>query len=478
MPEAAYPGVGWLSILPPLLAIFLAIRTKQVFISLFAGLWLGWIILARGNPLSGLVQALDACIHVFADAGNTQVILFSALVGALITFTQYSGGMEGFVAWMTARGLVNSRRKGGLLAWIIGVIVFVESSICVLVAGTVARPLFDKLKISREKLAYICDSTSAPKCVLIPLNAWGAFVIGLLMKQNVEHPVAAFVSSMPYNFYAIGAMVLVVVVILSGRDFGPMRAAEQRVRVEGKILRDGATPLMSAEVTMVKAKPGIPLRAINMVLPIAVLVVMMPVGLLVTGNGNLMQGSGATAVFWAVLAALVAAALAYRVQGILKTDEIMTQFMTGVGGLIPLATLMLLAFAIGDVCKLLGTGPYVAGITKAAVHPGFVPALVFLVACGIAFATGTSWGTFAIMIPIAIPMVEPLGLHQGVMIAAVLGGGVFGDHCSPISDTTIISSMASACDHIDHVRTQLPYAMLAAAAAVVLYLLIGFLQTV
>lgn len=469
--------MGWLSILPPLLAILLAIRSKQVYISLFAGLWLGWIILAHGNPVLGLVQALDACVNVFADAGNTKVILFSALVGALITFTQYSGGMEGFVNWMTARGLVNSRRKAGLLAWFIGIIVFVESSICVLVAGTVARPLFDKLKISREKLAYICDSTSAPKCILIPLNAWGAFVIGLLLKQNVENPVAAFLSSMPYNFYAIAAMALVFASIVFDRDVGPMRAAEHRVRHEGKILRDGATPLISAEVTMVQAKPGIPLRAINMILPITVLVVMMPVGLLITGKGSLMQGSGATAVFWAVLAGLIAAAVAYRIQGILKTSEIMTQFMSGVGGLIPLATLMLLAFAIGDVCKLLGTGPYVAGIARAAVHPGFVPALIFLAACGIAFATGTSWGTFAIMIPIAIPMVEPLGLNQGLMIAAVLGGGVFGDHCSPISDTTIISSMASACDHIDHVRTQLPYALSAAGVAFILYLVFGFMHT-
>jgi len=469
------PSFGFWAVLPPIVAIALAIRTKQVFISLFAGVWLGYTIIAAGHPLAGLVEAMEACVSVFADAGNTKVILFSCLVGALITFTQYSGGMEGFIQWITRRGLVNTRRKAGLLAWLLGLIVFVESSICVLIAGAVSRPLFDKLKISRERLAYICDSTSAPKCVLVPLNAWAAFVIGLLIKQGVENPVDAFVSAIPYNFYAILAILFVLATIVLERDIGPMRAAERRVRFEGKILRDGATPLVSAEVTALKPKPGVPLRPINMVLPILAMVVMMPAGLLITGKGSLFAGSGATAVFWAVLAGLVVGAVSYRLQGILTLHEIMDQFMAGVGGLIPLAALMLLAFAIGDVCKILGTGPYVASLARASVHPGFVPALIFLVTCGISFATGTSWGTFAIMIPIAVPMIQPLGLNAALVIAAVLGGGVFGDHCSPVSDTTIISSMASACDHIDHVRTQLPYALLAAGATLVLYLIFGLM---
>ncbi len=468
------PDYGWLSILPPLVAILLAIRSKQVFLSLFAGVFLGYTILAGGNPLKGVVDALEACVQVFSDAGNTKVILFSCMVGALITFTQYSGGMEGFVQWVTRRGWVTTRRQAGLLAFFTGMVVFVESSICVLVAGSVSRPLFDKLKVSREKLAYICDSTSAPKCILIPLNAWGAFIIGLLQEQHVGHPVQAFVASMPFNFYAIIAIALVLWTILSQKDLGPMAAAEKRV-LGGKIARDGAEPLVSQEVLAVQPKPGIPLRAVNMVLPVGVMVIMMPIGLLITGHGNLMQGSGSTAVFWAVLMGLAVAAVAYRLQGLLTVREIMDQFMKGVGGLVSLAALMMLAFAIGATCRALGTGPYVAGLADAFITPKLVPALLFLISCGIAFATGTSWGTFAIMIPIAMPMVEPLGLHMGLTLAAVLGGGVFGDHCSPISDTTIISSMASACDHIDHVATQLPYALLAAGVSLLGYAVLGFL---
>jgi len=465
---------GWLSILPPLLAIFLAIKTKHVYISLVLGIWLGWTIIHSWNPVSGLIDTLGALVNVFKDEDNTRVILFSGLVGAIITFTQYSGGMKGFINWVVGKGLVRTRKSAGLLAWFLGFIIFIEANICVLVSGAVARPIFDKLKISREKLSYILDSTSAPKCILIPLNAWGAFVIGLLVIQGVENPVRVLISSMPFNFYAILALLLVLITVLTGRDFGPMKKAEHRVRVENKLLRDGAEPLISAEVVQMEAKEGIPPRALNMILPVVTMVVMMPVVLLITGKGNLMEGSGSASVLWAVIAGLAVGAVAYRAQGIMKVKEITDIFMKGVGGLIPLASLMILAFAIGDICDALGTGPFVAQAAKSTLNPGVIPAVVFLVSCFIAFSTGTSWGTFAIMIPIAVPMINIIGLHPGLIIAAVLGGGVFGDHCSPISDTTIISSMASATDHIDHVRTQLPYALTAAGFSLLLFIIFGF----
>ena len=465
---------GWLSILPPLLAIFLAIKTKHVYISLVLGIWLGWTIIHSWNPVSGLIDTLGALVNVFKDEDNTRVILFSGLVGAIITFTQYSGGMKGFINWIVGKGLVRTRKSAGLLAWFLGFIIFIEANICVLVSGAVARPIFDKLKISREKLSYILDSTSAPKCILIPLNAWGAFVIGLLIIQGVENPVRVLISSMPFNFYAIFALLIVLIVVVTEKDFGPMKKAEHRVRVEDKLLRDGAEPLISTEVVTMEAKEGIPPRAINMILPVVTMVVMMPVVLLITGKGNLMEGSGSASVLWAVIAGLAVGAVAYRVQGIMKVKEITDIFMKGVGGLIPLASLMILAFAIGDICDVLGTGPFVAQAAKSTLNPGIIPTVIFLVSCFIAFSTGTSWGTFAIMIPIAVPMINIMGLNPGLIIAAVLGGGVFGDHCSPISDTTIISSMASASDHIDHVRTQLPYALTAAGFSLLLFIIFGF----
>ncbi|MEZ4589217.1 MAG: Na+/H+ antiporter NhaC family protein [Gemmatimonadales bacterium] len=464
---------GWLSILPPIVAIALAIRTKQVFLSLGLFVWLGWTIMSGGNPVAGLVKSVDTFLTSVTDPDNARVLMFSALIGAMITFTQASGGMEGFVDWAERRGLARSRRTVSLFTVLVSMLVFLESNFGLLVSGSVARPLFDKCRISREKLAYVIDATCSPKCILIPLNAWGAYVIGLLAAQEVAQPVSLLVSALPFNFYAILAILLALLVILSGRDIGPMREAERRVREEGKLLRDGAKPMVSAEVSAVTAKPGAPRRALNMVIPIAVMVATVPIVLSYTGNGDLMAGSGSKAVLWGVIVGLLVAAVAYRAQGIMTFEELTDNTIRGIQGLIPLVIVLSLAFAISATTRALGTGVFVAQAAQAAL-PGFaIPAVIFLLACLIAFSTGTSWGTFAIMIPIVIPMIEILHLHPALALGAALGGGIFGDHCSPISDSTIVASMASATDHIDHVRTQLPYALAAAGGALVLFLGFG-----
>lgn len=464
---------GWLSLLPPVLAILLAMKTRQVYLSLFLGIWTGWIVLSGGNPFLGFTKALDSIVNVFTDAGNTRVILFSAMVGAVITFTQRSGGVDGFIQWVGARGLTNSPRRAALFTWLIGVILFIESSITILVAGAISRPVFDKLRISREKLAYILDSTSAPICILIPFNAWGAYVVTLLLNENIQNPVAVFTYAVPLNFYALTAVLFVLFIILTGKDFGPMRTAEKRAREEGKVLADDAEPLVSTEVIALPAKEGISPSARNMIVPISIMVLMMPVGLLVTGNGSILNGSGSTAVFWAVLAAVVSAAIMYKIQKIFTTSEEVDLFFKGVGGLMPMAILLVLAFSIGATCKELGTGIYVANTAQEFISPRFVPIIIFIVSAFIAFSTGTSFGTFAIMIPIAVPMAATMDVNLSACVAAVLGGGVWGDHSSPISDTSIIASMGSASDHIDHVKTQLPYATVAGVIALICYLLSG-----
>ena len=480
---------GWLSIVPPIVAIALAIKTKQVFFSLALFVWLGWTIMSGWNPGSGPREPVDVLlapvtglresVHVFivsvTDPDNARILLFSALIGAMITYTQFSGGMQGFVDWIERRGLARSKRSVGLLSATVSMSIFLESNFGLLVAGSVARPLFDKCRISREKLSYIIDATCSPKCILIPLNAWGAYVIGLLAAQDVANPVALMVSTLPLNFYAILAIVLVFVVIITGWNLGPMREAERRVIEEGKLLRDGAEPLISAEVAMAPAKESVPKRAINMVAPIAIMVATVPIVLWITGDGNIMSGSGSRAVLWGVIVGLLAAAVAYRIQGIMTIKDMSENVIKGIQGLIPLVIVLSLAFTIGATTKALGTGVFVAQAAQATLPAGVVPAIVFLLACFIAFSTGTSWGTFAIMIPIVIPMVELLDLHPGLTVAAALGGGIFGDHCSPISDSTIVASMASATDHIDHVRTQLPYALVAAGGAMVLFLVFGFM---
>jgi Na+/H+ antiporter NhaC len=489
---------GILSLLPPIIAIILAIKTRQVFVSLLFGVWLGWIILSDGNLIVGTTSTIEALVNVFNDSGNTKTIMFSSLVGALIALIQKSGGVAGFIIlinkfldYLEKKKFGKSRKTVQLLAWATGTIIFVESSINALTVGTVFRPVFDKLRIPREKLAYIADSISAPTCILIPLNAWGAYIMGLIAAHGLSNPLNILIYSFTFNFYPMLAMAMVLFVIFTQIDFGPMRKAELRAQMEGKVLRDGAIPLISADVVSINKKENIKENPINMIIPILVMVGMMPLMLIFTGWNNvdnisslkwyekiftaLGKGSGSTAVLYSVLTAILTSIILYLSQKIFSFSETIELIFKGISGLIPLALLMMLAFAIGTVCRELGTGIYVAEFSKQWLSPNFVPLIVFIVACFIAFATGTSWGTFAIMLAIGIPMAETLGANLYLTIAAALGGGVFGDHCSPISDTTIIASMASASDHIDHVKTQLPYALVAGVLTALLYIILGLI---
>ncbi|NNM33292.1 MAG: C4-dicarboxylate ABC transporter, partial [Gemmatimonadetes bacterium] len=261
---------GWISLLPPLLAIVLAVGSRQVYLSLAGGVWLGWTILNDWHPGRGLAAAIESTVAVLGSAGDARVILFTLVIGALIATVEASGGVAGFVAWLERNRWVTGPRRAQLLAWIIGVVVFIESNITVLVAGSVARPLFDRYGTSREKLAYIIDSTSAPICILIPLNAWGAYNLGLLSGAGVDDPLGVFLGSIPYNFYAFAAVLLAFITVMSGLNLGPMRAAEERAAA-GQLLRPGATPMMDEGVLTSAEEPPIPPRAINMILPIAVM---------------------------------------------------------------------------------------------------------------------------------------------------------------------------------------------------------------
>jgi tetracycline resistance efflux pump len=488
---------GVLSVLPPLLAIIFALKTRQVYISLVVGIWLGWLIISDWNVLDGTIATLEGFVEVFRSPGNTRTIMFSALVGALLIFIQYSGGVRGFIVGidkmlyrMEKRQMGKSRVVIELLALATGILLFIETSISSLTVGTLYRPIFDRLKIPREKLAYIADSSSAPSSILIPFNAWGAFIMGLMLTQGIEAPFRTLVSAMAFNFYPMLAILMVFVVIVSRKDFGPMARAEKRTRETGKLLRDGARPMVSEEITSYEMKPGIKPRAISMIIPLLTMVVMMIVSLVYTGwekageftgfmdhlTKAMGQGSGSSAVLYAVTSSLLVAMILYRAQGIMKVRKMVTLILKGISELMPLALLMMLAFSISHVCNTLGTGVYVASITEGWLSPALLPAIVFILSSFIAFSTGTSWGTFAIMISIALPMAEMHGSNIFMVVAATMGGGVFGDHCSPISDTTIISSMASASDHIDHVRTQLPYALFTGIITVLLYLLLGFIM--
>lgn len=487
---------GFLSIIPPIVAIVLALRTKQVYIALLFGIWFSWFIINDWNFLEGTIAMIEGMVTVFQSEGNTRTIMFSALVGALLIFIQYSKGVEGFIQLINRKLIKLEDKKAGysrvmvqVLAAFTGLLLFVETSISALTVGALYRPIFDKLKIPREKLAYIADASSAPSSILIPFNAWGAFIMGLLLTQGVENPFSVMLASIKYNFYPLLAIVIVFIIILTKKDFGPMKKAEKRTKETGLLMNPNSKPLVSDEITSFPPKEGIQAKAYNMIVPLLIMVFMMPVNLIYTGWNSVQtsssffnhameaigKGSGSSAVLYAVITALLVAMAMYFIQGIMKPKEAVALTLKGISELMPLALLMLLAFAIGDACKELETGVYIANVTKGWLSPELLPAVVFIISSFIAFSTGTSWGTFAIMLAISIPMSNIHGADLTIIVAATLGGGVFGDHCSPISDTSIISSMASASDHIDHVKTQLPYALIGGLITTALYVLIGYL---
>ncbi|MEQ6168875.1 Na+/H+ antiporter NhaC family protein [Ekhidna sp. MALMAid0563] len=467
---------GFWSLVPPLLAIGLAIKTKQVVFSLSLGIFVGYLIIQGGNFFEGFLATITAFVDVFQSLGNTRTIILTLIIGALIQLIKFSGGINGFINWVQKRlsGKKNFKGKIQATSALTGFLIFVESNISILTVGTIFRPLFDKHKIPREKLAYLADSSSAPSCVLFPLNAWGAYVMGLLVAFPNVDPFTTLIYSIPFNFYAILTLAFVFWLSLSGKEFGEMKKiAEQLPEEETK------------ETDLTAGKTSSPL---NMIVPIAAMVLTMPLFLIyggwdpsVTGGltdkiwHSISNGSGSEAVLNACFTGFLTAAFMYAFQKMLTIKTFIDQSFKGMSDMLVMAILMVLAFAIGNLCNELGTGIYVSRVTSSWLIPEVAPALIFIISSFIAFATGTSWGTFAIMISIGVPLSFAVDANLYLVIAAVLGGGVFGDHCSPISDTTLIASVASGCDHIDHVRTQLPYALFTGGLAVICYLITGFI---
>lgn len=468
--------MDWIVLLPPVLAIALALWTRQVYLSLVAGLWLGTTILVGGNPLVGLRELSDQVVAVFASESNVSILLFCLLVGSLIALVQASGGVRGFIEWARKRGWGDSRRGAELLAWSIGMVLFVESNISSLTVGAVSRPLFDRLDLPREKIAYYCDATCAPVCMSIPFNGWGAFVLGLLAAQDLAvNAVGVLAKAVLFNFFALFAIGFSLVLAITGWRFGAMRRAEERAEQTGQVLRPGAQPMVEEEVARIDPPDDVTPRAYNLLVPVGIMVAMIFVGLFVTGGGNLMEGSGATAVLWAVGTAVGGALLLYTLprpggtRAPLSLNDAMDWVVKGASGLVPVTLLLVLAFALGQVSQALDMGAYVVGLVQGGGPTWWIPVLVYVVTGFVAFTLGSSWTAFAILIPVAMPLAQGLQLPASLLLGAVLSGGVFGDHTSPLSDTSIISSMAAACDHVDHINTQMPYALVQAGLAAIAF---------
>ena len=464
----------WTALLPPLLAIILAIATKQVVVSLGIGIWVGYCIFESVNPLLGLPLAIDGVIRVFSDPGDTRVLVFTLVIGGLISSIERFGGVRGFIYLLESRSWVDNPQKAKWLAYGTGLVIFIESNITLLVAGSIARPLFDRYQIAREKLAYIIDSTSAPVCVLIPLNAWGAVILSLLSSSNIEYPIDVFIKAIPLNLYPLAVLSTSAFVIWRSVYIGPMRSAQLRTE-QGDIMRPNAAPMANSHVSgpTDQSRSVTPDKASIMIVPIAVMVLSMPIFLFVTGEGDISAGSGSTSVLWAVLLALSMLWLLVLSNGRTRLEELMNSFLQGAGAFLPVSMILLFALALGDVANLLETGRYVAQIAGETVPNVVMLPLLFVISGFIAFSIGSSWGTFAIMIPLSMEIALSLNLSPSLFLASVLSGSVFGDHASPISDTTVVSSLAASTDHIDHVRTQLPYALFSAAIATFGFLLMG-----
>jgi Na+/H+ antiporter NhaC len=427
-------------------------------------------VLVAGEGLLGFPALL---VGALGNEGFSWILLLEFFIGMLIAFFQRTGAILNFSLFIEQREM--TRKKVQLIAWFMGMFVYFSDYFSPLFVGSTMRALSDRFKISREKLAYICDSTSAPVSILVPITGWAVLVAGLIIGMGpIDTPAEAmsvFIISIPFNIYPILAVIMVGLIASNIlKDFGPMKVAEDRAMNEGKLVRDGAQPLMGDELTSIEPFPGIKTSLIwNFIFPVLLVIVFAIGSVIITASAKPME---------AFLLAAVMAGVVMRIQGV-PLHEITNTAMAGIKGIMPAVVILAFAYALNDLSAALNTAEYIISATESWLTPRILPMLAFLITGFIAFSTGTSWGTYAIMIPISVPLAfnfsgDELSTVVYATIAAVAGGGVFGDHCSPLSDTSILASTGAASDHIDHVKTQLPYAAIIGGISIMLYLLIGW----
>ena len=454
----------WITVVPPLLAIAVVLWKKEVVLALLLAVFSSELLIlvnAEQNtaPISGfMIAGVERIVSVFGSGGNTRILVFSLMVGSLLAFMRQSGGVTATVNFLIDKGLSASPLKARLLAFFTGVIIFIESNLSVLMAGIISRGLFDKFKMSRARLAYIIDSTSAPICILLLMNGWGAYVLGLLGGYELnQSSVSVLLQTIPLNFYALITLAVVVYTIVLDKTHGPMKQAE--------LEQNATTTSMELDVPPSKAR--------FMLIPLFTMSFSMVGFMFLTGNGDFTAGSGSKSVLYATaLACLVAYIMMVSSKKFSHKDMTQLSFK-GMAELLPLVVIVLFSLALGASLKQLGTGAFISGLVADNLPIFLIPAILFLAGALMSFSTGTSWGTFAILIPIGMPLVTNLGLPAPLLLAAILGGGIFGDHCSPISDTTAVSAVASGCDLLEHVKTQLPYALFAGTLTFMAYLMAG-----
>jgi Na+/H+ antiporter NhaC len=477
-PEKTKPPT-WTSILPPLVAIALALVIRQVLVALVIGVWLGAFLLTQLSPIASFARLLDThLVDAIADRGHASILLFSLLLGGMLGLMTQSGGAKGLAGW--ARTETASRRRGQLTTWFLGLLVFFDDYANSLLVGASMRPVTDRLRISREKLAFLVDATAAPVASLALISSWIGVEVGYISDQfahlGIERDAyLTFVETIPFRFYPILMLLFVAWIAVRGRDFGPMLRAETRALVDGLVSREGAQ--LASDFHEEEVPAHIAGRPMNALVPVMVVVLVAAIGIYVDGRSKSIaagmeptlrtivgQASSSAAILWATGAGCLCAMLLAVGSGALSFRRSLDAWVSGVRSMIYAVMILVLAWALGGVCRELDTAAFLISVVGDWMAPVWIPASVFLLAAIVSFATGTSWGTMAILFPLVVPLAHQIAPGEETIllgtVSSILAGSVWGDHCSPISDTTVLSSMATSCDHMDHVRTQLPYALL------------------
>ena len=479
---------GWWSVVPPLIAIVLALITKEVISSLLVGIFAGALIYSQGNLIGMLLNTLELMGEKIGE--NVYILLFLSLLGALVVMVTRAGGSRSYGEWASTK--ITSKRGACLSTFGLGCFIFIDDYFNCLSVGTVMRPVTDKYKISRAKLAYILDATAAPICIIAPISSWGASVATYIQDAGVANGMNTFIKTIPYNLYAILTLIMVILVCCTKKSFGPMAKFENSAQMGKDISRNDET-YEDGQLPESSGKKG---KVFDLVIPILALIIFTVVTMLYTGGyfegaSSLGQAFGncdaPLSLVIGSLLAIVVTAILFLPRKVLSFKEFMESVNEGIKSMVPAFTILILAWTIGGICssEYLNTGGFIGTavnnlIANNASFPIFIiPVITFLIAGFLAFSTGTSWGTMAILVGIGVSICQTPETSALMIpvIGSILAGAVFGDHISPISDTTILSSTGAGCKHIDHISSQLVYASLVAICCVIGYIIMGILKT-
>ena len=465
------------ALLAPIIAIVLALITKEVYSSLVIGIIVGGAIYAGGNFEGTLVHVVsDGFIANVADSYNMGILIFLILLGALVSMMNKAGGSAAFGRWATAH--IKSRVGAQLATIALGVLIFIDDYFNCLTVGSVMRPVTDGHKISRAKLSYLIDATAAPVCIIAPISSWAAAVAGFARGAGAENGISLFIQAIPYNFYALLTIVMMIFLALTGLDFGPMKKHEKNAKETGDLFTSGTKQAIAEMEVNPKG------RVCDLIVPIIILIVSCVIGMIYSGGffsgesfvDSFSNSDASVGLAYGAFVAIILTVIFYLCRRVLSFKSIMESLPEGFKAMVPAIMILACAWTLKAMTDSLGAKIFISQLIEgsAAGFQALLPAIIFLIAVGLSFATGTSWGTFGILIPIVLSVFgagEPITI---VAISACMAGAVCGDHCSPISDTTIMASAGAQCDHINHVSTQLPYALTVAGVSAVSYIIAGF----